>query len=213
MSERFVPPGNPPASLRRRDPLDESLASLPREVPPSRDLWPEIAAAIRDPSAVVDATQVPRRPMRLWLQMAAGFLLIIASSVTTYLVMQRSMQRDALQAQQEAARRLMEAPPMPAMPVSFAGTGTLGADYLQTHAALNAEFQKRIADLPPAARAQLQSDLGALRRAATDIAATLATHPSHPLLQELLLSAYQNELTLMASVNEMTTSTAQETRL
>jgi hypothetical protein len=213
MSERFIPPGNPPADLRRRDPLDQSLASLPKEVPPSRDLWPEIAAAIREPAAVVDSTRVPRRPLRLWLQIAAGFLLIIASSVTTYFVMQRSMQRDTLQVQQEAARRLMEAPPLPAMPVSFAGAESLGADYLQTRAALNAEFQKRLAELPPAARTRLQNDLGDLRRAATDIAATLATHPSHPLLQQLLLSTYQNELALMSSVNEMTAATAPETRL
>lgn len=213
MSERFVPPDNPPVSLRRRDPLDDALASLPKEAPLSRDLWPAISAAMREPSPVVDTPTAPRTPARLWLQLAAGFLLIIASSVTTYFVMQRSMQRDALQAQQEAARRLMEAPQMPVMPVSFAGAETLGADYVQTRAALDAEFQKRIADLPPAARARLQNDLGDLRRAATDIAATLATHPSHPLLQELLLSAYQNELALMSSVNEMTSAAAQETRL
>lgn len=213
MSERFVPPGDSPASLRRGDPLDEALASLPREVSPSRDLWPAISAAIHEPAAAVDATRIPRAPMRLWLQMAAGVLLIIGSSVTTYFVMERSMQRDALQARQEAARRLMEAPPMPVMPASFAGTEALGADYLQTRAALDAEFQKRIADLPPAARTRLQSDLGDLRRAATDIAATLATHPSHPLLQELLLSTYQNELALMSSVNEMTAAAAPETRL
>jgi hypothetical protein len=213
MSEPFIPHGKPPVDLRHRDPLDRALASLPKDVPPSRDLWPAIAAAIREPAAVVDTTRMPRRPLRLWLQIAAGFLLIVASSVTTYFVMQRSMQRDTLQAQQEAARRLMEAPPMPAMPVSFAGAESLGADYLQTRAALNAEFQKRLAELPPAARARLQSDLGDLRRAATDIAATLATHPSHPLLQQLLLSTYQNELALMSSVNEMTAATAPETRL
>jgi hypothetical protein len=213
MSERFGPPGNPPVELRQRDPLDRALASLPKEVPPARDLWPAIAAAIHGPSAVVDATRMPRTPVRLWLQVAAGFLLIVASSVTTYFVMHRSMQRDALQAQQEIARRLLEAPPMPAMPVSFAGAETLGADYLQTRAALNTEFQKRLADLPPAARTRLQSDLADLRRAATDIAATLATHPSDPLLQELLLSTYQNELALMSSVNQMTAATTPETRL
>lgn len=210
MNERFVPPANPPAGAPRRDPLDQALAALHREVPPSRDLWPTIAAVIREPSAVADSTPV-LRPVRWWLQIAAGLLLIVASSVTTYFLMQRSMQDDALQARQEAARRLLEAPALPAMPVSFAGADTLGADYLQTRAALNAEFQKRIADLPPAARTRLQSDLADLRRAATDIAATLATHPSHPLLQELLLSTYQSELALMSSVNEMIA--AQETRL
>lgn len=210
MNERFVPPANRPAGVASRDPLDRAVAALPKEVPPSRDLWPTISAAIRESAAVADSK--PVRPMRLWLQIAAGFLLILASSVTTYFVMQRSMERDALQARQEAARRLMEAPVLPAMPASFAGAESLGADYLQTRAALNTEFQKRIADLPPAARTRLQSDLADLRRAATDIAATLATHPSHPLLQELLLSTYQSELALMSSVNEMTAA-AQETRL
>ena len=210
MNERSVPPANRPAGVGSRDPLDRAVARLPRDVPPSRDLWPAISSAIRESSTVAESK--PVRPMRLWLQIAAGFLLILASSVTTYFVMQRSMERDALQARQEAARRLMEAPVLPAMPVSFAGAESLGADYLQTRATLNAEFQKRIADLPPAARTRLQSDLADLRRAATDIAATLSTHPSHPLLQELLLSTYQSELALMSSVNEMTVA-VQETHL
>ena len=194
-----------------RDPLDGALASLPREARPSRDLWPAIATAI---AASVPATTPSQRPARTWwLQLAAAVLLIVGSSVTTYFVMQRSMEdRASQQAQEEAARRLLEAPAMPAMPVSFTRAESLGPDYLKTRSVLDAEFQRRIVELPPAARARVQNDLADLRRAATDIAATLALHPNHPLLQELLLSTYQNELSLLSSVNEIA-AIAPETRL
>ena len=56
-----------------------------------------------------------------------------------------------------------------------------------------------------------------LRRAANEISATLAEHPSHPLLQDLLVSTYQSELELLGSVTHMTVpvlnQTSKETRL
>ena len=65
-----------------------------------------------------------------------------------------------------------------------------------------------MATLPPATRAKLENDLADLRRAANEIASTLAQHPSDPLLQDLLLSTYRSELKLFADVNEMTTRTS-----
>ncbi len=92
------------------------------------------------------------------------------------------------------------------MPASF-GAESLGADYFKARAALDAEFEQRIAALPPATRAKIESNLADLRRAANEIATTLAQHPSDPLLQDLLMSTYQSELQLFANVNEMTTRT------
>lgn len=188
-----------------RDRLERMLASIEKDVQPSRDLWPSIAAALHEPQAL----PAPRPARRLWLQLAAGVLLVVGSSVTTYMVMQRSQQRELLQAQETSVRQLMQAPAMPVMPASFGGAEQLGAGYLQARSALDAEFQRHVAALPPATRAKVENDLAELRRAAADIAATLELHPSHPLLQELLLSTYQSELALLSSVNEM----ASETRL
>jgi hypothetical protein len=87
----------------------------------------------------------------------------------------------------------------------------MGAGYVDARAALDKEFKERIATLPPVTRAKLERDLADLRMAAADIAATLAKHPSDPLLQELLLSTYQSELGMLGSVTDMTN--ASETRL
>jgi hypothetical protein len=91
----------------------------------------------------------------------------------------------------------------------------MGTEYMSARAALDAEFQRQIATLPPVTRARLERNLADLRRAASEISATLAEHPSHPLLQELLLSTYQSELALMGSVTDMNvpTLTSSETRL
>lgn len=179
-----------------RDPLDEALAKLPRMVQPTRDLWPAIRDEIEaheTRSAVRSARFTP-----VFRQLAAGVVLAIAASATTYVIMRES--------RQAPAQIAMQAPLVSAMPASFSGEH-LAPEYFKARAALDAEFERRIEALPPAARARLMSDLADLRRAANDIAATLAEHPSDPLLQDLLMSTYQSELRLFADVNEMTTRT------
>lgn len=190
----------------RRDPLDTALDALPRDVQPTRDLWAGIHAEISEP------TPVARRPSpATWMRLAAGFVLVVASSLTTYVITRQVAQENVLQAQLAAE---MHQPAVPAMPVSFA-TQAMGTEYMSARAALDAEFQRQIATLPPVTRARLERNLADLRRAASEISATLAEHPSHPLLQELLLSTYQSELALMGSVTEMNvpTLTSSETRL
>jgi len=197
----------------RRDPLDAALDALPRDVPPARDLWAGIEAQIS--AAPVVASSSPRRVVTsslVW-RLAAGVVLVIASSLTTYVITRQVAQENVLQAQRVTE---MHQPVVPVMPASFAQQA-LGAEYLQARAALDAEFQRQVATLPPVTRAKLERNLADLRRAASEISATLAEHPSHPLLQELLLSTYQSELALLGSVTDMNvpilTSSPSETRL
>lgn len=182
---------------QRRDPLDEALDRLPRSVQPTRDLWPAIREEIAAQSPVESASRFSWR----WGQLAAGVVIAIAASATTYVVTRQSVSEPT-----QIAEQAPQAPLVTAMPASFSGED-LAPEYFKARAALDAEFEKRIAALPPAARERLESDLADLRRAANDIAATLAEHPSDPLLQDLLMSTYQSELRLFADVNEMTTRT------
>lgn len=201
---------------KSRDPLELALNSLPREVQPDRDLWAGIRAGIEVAPAASSSVS-PRTVARPWMRLAAGFLLVVASSFTTYLLVQQSARQQVQQAQQTAATQLQQAPLLPAMPVSFGGSAELGKGYLQAREALDAEFKRQVAMLPPVARAKLERNLADLRRAASEISATLAEHPSNPLLQELLLSTYQSELALLGSVGEVTAATlnqpSRETRL
>lgn len=134
--------------------------------------------------------------------MAAGFLLVLASSVVTYVITQQSAREKVLQAQQSAATQMHQAPAVPVSQVSFGGRD-LGAEYLRTRDALDAEFQRQIVLLPPVTRARLERNLADLRRASGEISATLAENPNNSLLQELLLSTYQNELNLLRSVTTL----------
>lgn len=182
-------------NARQPDPLDRALAKLPRAVAPKRDLWNDIRARIEAEDA--GRAAAPRTPISRWYQLAAAVLLVIASSVTTYVLMRDADVREPTIAQNEPVR-----PALAAMPASFAGY-RLGEDYTKARAELDAAFEQRLALLPPAAREKVEKNLADIRHAAREIADTLAEHPSDPLLQELLLSTYQSELRLLAHVTQM----------
>ena len=185
-----------------RDPLDQALGSLPREVQPSPEVWNSIQAQLADSSPVTRHSSPLAFASMPWGRMAAGFLLIVASSVVTYVVTQQSAQERILQAQQSAAAQIQQAPAVAVSQVSFGGSD-LGSEYLRTRNALDAEFRRQIALLPPVTRARLERNLADLRRASSEISATLAENPNNALLQELLLSSYQNELNLLRSVTTL----------
>ena len=189
-------------SSRRRRRLILTLRWQPVSRPawqPSAQVWQNIQAQIAESAPAVGQSSSHAWP---WMRMAAGILLVIGSSVLTYVITQQSAQEKILQAQQSAATQLHQAPAVPVNQVSFGGRD-LGAEYLRTRKALDAEFQRQIALLPPVARARLERNLADLRRASREISTTLAENPNNPLLQELLLSSYQNELNLLRSVTTL----------
>jgi hypothetical protein len=189
-----------------RDALDEALASLPGDVAPERDLWPQIRAEIAKTPIVAPASRV----QSTWFRLAATVLLVLATSFVTYYVTRQSMQQPVAQNTPES----VPAPVAPVQPASFSfGSEQLGAGYLDARAALDKRFQERIAGLPPADRAKVERNLADLRRAADEISTTLAQHPSDPLLQDLLMSTYQSELQLLANVSDLPTAGSMRTDL
>ena len=194
----------------QRDSLDRLLASLPREVPPQRDLWQGIQAEIAKTPIVTDAAPVVHLHTSRWFQLAAGVLLVLATSLTTFVITRQTLQQPAAPVQVAAENRAV--PPLNAMPVSF-GPEMLGAEYLQARSDLAKRFEERLKTLPPSARAKLERNLADLRQAANEISATLAEHPSDPLLQDLLMSTYQRELQMLADVSEAPASNAVRTDL
>ena len=195
-------------SKRGRDPLNEALASLPEDVAPERDLWPQIRAELAKTPIVAEA---PARGVQAnWFRLAAAVLLVLATSFVTYYVTRQSMQQQIAQNPLEA----LPAPQVISQPASFSfGSERLGAGYVNARAELDKRFKERLASLPPAARAKVESDLADLRRAANDISKTLAQHPSDPLLQDLLMSTYQSELQLLANVSDLPTAGSMRTDL
>ena len=86
----------------QRDPLDQLLGSLPRDVPPERDLWQSIQAEIAKTPIVTDAAPVVHFASSRWFQLAAGLLLVLATSLTTFVITRQSMEQNpALQVAQQ----------------------------------------------------------------------------------------------------------------
>lgn len=167
--------------------LDEAFARLPRGLEPERDLWPAIEARLEPRGA---------RPARRWLwAAAAGTVLVVASSLVTVTLLRRD-------------EPLVAGPAPGNAPVSYAavafGPGqSLGPSYATARAELARTLSERIDRLPPDARRKLESNLLELRRASAEINAALELSPGDPLLEELLLNAYQDELAVLASVNQL----------
>jgi hypothetical protein len=199
-------------SNKTGDPLSQMLAALPKDVQPERDLWQGIQAEIGKTPIVTDSAPVVHFSSTRWFQIAAGVLLVLATSLTTFVVTRNSMEKDAaVQVAQQQPVPTATAP-LNAMPVSF-GTEALGADYLKARSELDQRFEARMKTLPPSTRAKLERNLAELRHAANEISTTLAENPSDPLLQDLLMSTYQRELQLLADVSEVPVSNPVRTDL
>jgi hypothetical protein len=174
--------------------LDSALGTLASDVEPSRDLWPEIRASM----AATPTLIARRKPsFGLFTQLAAGFVLVIVSSAMTYLLTRQSMQSDGASV---------------AAAISSADGDAIAAEYLRSRASLDHLFAQRLAALPSATRAKLESTLADLRRAENEIVANLARHPSDSLLHELLMSTYQSEAQLLADVSEIPVANSQRSQ-
>jgi len=170
--------------------LDRALAGLPRELPPENDLWPGIAAQLE-----------PRRAPRRWLPLAAAaVLLVVSSSLITARVVRWSAA--------PAASIATVAPPATpdagvVRPASFGPGHALDREYAAARQQLAAMLAQRMDRLPSSARQKVEDNLAQLHRATDEINAALALQPGDALLEELLLNTYQDELAVLASVNQL----------
>jgi hypothetical protein len=168
--------------------IDSVLAGLPRELPPERDLWPGIAAQLE-----------PRRAPRRWLpQAAAAVLLVAASSLITAQLVRRSVAPVGSTVATPAAPASADV-----LPASFGPGHPLSSEYVAARKQLAAMLATRMDRLPSSARHKVEDNLAQIRRAADEINAALALQPGDALLEELLLNTYQDELAVLASVNQL----------
>jgi uncharacterized membrane protein YdfJ with MMPL/SSD domain len=174
----------------RQDPpssLDAALDALPRSIEPGRDLWPAIEARL-------ESREV--RGGRRWLwPAAAAVLLVVGSSLITATLLRDDEPLVARRAPADRALSYAAA--------SFGPGQALGPAYEVARQDLTRTLSARIDRLPPDARRQVEKNLAEIRRASAEINAALELSPGDPLLEELLLNAYQDELAVLASVNQL----------
>jgi hypothetical protein len=86
----------------------------------------------------------------------------------------------------------------------FGGRYSLGVGYQEAHRDLEAQLDTELARLSPQAREEVEANLAIIRGAIGQINRALAEEPDNPLLQELLLQTYREELALMQRVGGLT---------
>ena len=175
------------------DELMTMAASLKQDVQPERDLWPDIAAGIKQP----DANGFRWRTM--FAQAAAVVLLIGGSSGLTWL----AVKDDGTSVSPVSASNVA---PLSAVPASFGDRYSLGPDFIDARRDLEGRLQQELERLSPETRADVEASLQTLRGAIADINAALSEQPNNPLLQKLLLSSYQEELAVMQQINGIATT-------
>lgn len=181
--------------------LDDELmalaANLPKEVAPSKDLWPGIEQAITRPQ------REHRNPWgTVWAQAAAVVLLIGGSSGVTYMAVKDDGFADV--------PRMTSADDIfgELEPVSgdFGGRYTLGNDYIDAHTSLEGSLKQKLETMTPETRDAVIKNLNTIRVAINDLNDALAKEPDNVLLQELLLSTYHEEVALMRKVDGLANS-------
>jgi hypothetical protein len=166
--------------------IDATLASLPHELQPARDLWPDIESRLE-----------PRRRRGTWAwQAAAAIALVAVSSLITASLVRRADTTIARTDAPDPQARVTKA--------AFGPSYSLNAEYDTARRQLATDLEQRLAGMPPSARQKLEANLAEMHRAAAEINAALARQPGDPLLEELLLNTYQDELGVLASVNQLT---------
>jgi hypothetical protein len=163
-----------------------SLADMPRDIDPPRDLWPAIESAIA-PAA---------QPSRRWRPPP---VLAMAASVAA-LAIGVWIGRSTLPGQ--TTDGLAAADGTGTTPALVQAAFVTDPKYLRERAALVRSLESRLAALPPETQRKVAVSLQAIRASMNDLEAALGKDPSNALLQELLVNTYQEEMRVLAVVNE-----------
>jgi hypothetical protein len=165
------------------------LDELAQDIPPARDLWPSIAAAIEAERGTGSIRPAQRRSR--WLP-AAGMAAAVAL-VTLGVFIGRVI-----------------APPqvtVASTPASQDASGVIraslrDANYRKQRESLLVEVQHRLDKMPAAERDKVKASLATLRRSIGEIEAALGRDPANALLQELLVSSCQEEMRALTAVRD-----------
>ncbi len=167
------------------DKWDRAARQLATEITPERDLWPDIATAIAEPRR--------SRWTPMFAQAAAVVLLVGASSAITYV----AVKNDSVPVVSIEPELVFEQ-------TAFGGNYNLGPGFQDARNSLRAELDVELMHLSPEARTDIRENLDLIHAAIMDINAVLEKEPDNVLLQQKLLRAYREELTLLSRVGGLT---------
>ncbi len=190
-----------------KDPQDKDLAlrgalrRLPQSVAPSRDLWAGIEQGI---SAETSRPVSNGHAGAVRWAIAASIIGLAVGALLT-LSMQRTQPPPSAQNPPQAQPSAITPPP-----AASAGYDFVPASTDAVRQKLRADVARQLANLPPATRDKVEKDLLLIKNAVADIQSALAKDPGSALLQDLLVTTYQNELDTLANVQALTSSAQSE---
>jgi anti-sigma factor RsiW len=163
-------------------------AALPREVAPSRDLWPGIAQRIGAPARVV-----PFR--RRWLSAGYGAL---AAAVVLALGALVLRQQPAPQPAAPAAQRVTVV-----STTEDASLGQAGADYVRATADLMTALEARRPRLAPETLKVVDENLRIIDDALTSLREALKTDPQNGQLAHMLAATHRKKVDVLRRVMKL----------
>jgi hypothetical protein len=184
----------------RLERLDAQARRLPVDIPPERDLWPGIAARI----AEAPAPESGPRDWRMVGAIAAAVALVAVSSmVTLWVAGPREPAVVAVPSAPSGMTRQARTIPGGA---TFGPDVSLGPKYERARQQLSRDLDEQLSALPPESRDVVEKNLAQIRQALSEINSALAEDPGNLLLQQLLMAAYQDEMSMLMEMNRMAQS-------
>jgi hypothetical protein len=178
---------------RRLRALLARLAAMPREMSPSRDLWPGIAERI----AAVRPRPAAAGPRRIWswspALLAAAAAVVVALGGLARVWPPASGPETPTGALHEAA--------WTTDPALLAAE----REYARATAQLMAALQARKATLPPETMAAVEKDLTTIDAALRQVRGALRQDPANPQLSHMLASTHQKKLDVLQRVVRLST--------
>jgi hypothetical protein len=206
------------------DAIDRALSKLPRAVDPSRDLWSGIAAAIETDRAAKGAAATDtvvsigrRRPAR-WTggwALAAGVACVGIIGLLVFNHLQHTTANTPTVAQQvtptpattTSPAEILSTPDPHLMPAAF------GPDYVKTRDAALKRLNEQLQSLSPADQQKVRAALQEIDKGLRALNDALAKSPDSILLQQLVLSAYQQQLQTLQTMTETTAVASEDSKI
>lgn len=163
------------------------IEDLAQSIPPTRDLWPAIAAAIEVDQAAGGAA-VARANRSRWLP-AIGMAAAVALVALGVVIGQWMAPTKVIVASQPGNAAIQPA-------------ALREANYLEERKVLVEQVNQRLAAMPKADREKVAASLATLQRSISEIRAALGRDPANALLQELLVNSCQEEMRALTAVRD-----------
>ena len=175
--------------------LQSAIDAMPRKIDPGRDLWAGIEARI-------SVDRFGNRPgIAPWgiQRIAAAVALVALTALVTLQITDRT-------AQPEQTVAVVTEPVLYPLivPAALKDSEAFDDKYKKQRQEMIDLLDQSLETMTPETRAKVEDNLKQINRALSDISDALSGDPDNVLLQQLLLTMYQEELAVFENVNRIT---------